>query len=72
MMTQPESRLCSLARPKRIPVGFIDDSRSVYWNNNISKVGGANFRFLYFFYVCLRVLVKFAVHGGYFSRPFGP
>ena len=32
-----EKRIHSLACPKPVPVGFIDDSRSVYWNNNLSK-----------------------------------
>jgi len=36
-METGERRIHTLARPKRIPIGFIDDSRSVYWNNNISK-----------------------------------
>jgi len=42
------NRIHSLARPKPVPVGFIDDSRSVYWNNNISKdwsKGDKNTRF---------------------------
>jgi len=31
------SRIDTLSRPKPVPVGFIEDRRSVYWDNNLAK-----------------------------------
>lgn len=41
-MENEETRIDTLARPKRIPLGFIDDSRSVYCNSKITKDWGDN------------------------------